>query len=283
MMEIPHSPPTPGWAFSIRDQIFDLSTPQLIGILNVTPDSFSDGGNYNNETAALKRVEHYLDQGVVLIDVGAESTRPGFEPISASEELTRLIPFIEAIRKRFPEAILSVDTYHLETMRTAVLAGADWINDIRALEHDEGALEAVARLNVPVILMHSKKEAEYSNVVSEVVTYLKKRKDEAIFAGIHSHKIVVDPGFGFGKLKNHNWSLLQNLSQLSVLQAPILVGLSRKSMFAHLVEGPAERRAQVGSAAAFYAALQGAHFIRTHDVSVVKSFLLLWSDLMAVF
>jgi len=242
-----------------------------MGILNVTPDSFSDGGQFDNLNIALRQAATMLDGGAAIIDIGGESTRPGANSVSLQEELDRIIPVIEAV-KSITEVPVSVDTSKAEVMREAVAAGAGMINDINALR-GEGALQAAADLNVPVCLMHMQgkprtmqQSPHYDDVVAEVAAFLDERIAACIEAGIPEDLIVVDPGFGFGKTHQHNVELLANLRQLHVRNRPVLVGVSRKSTLGDLTQREVHQRLPASIAAAAVAVMNGADIIRAHDV-----------------
>jgi dihydropteroate synthase len=251
-----------------------LSTDRssVMGILNITPDSFSDGGDFLNFDKAIAHAEAMATDGADIIDIGGESTRPGAENVSLQEELDRVIPVIERISTQLDVAV-SVDTSKPEVMRAAVAAGAILVNDVFALRH-EGALEAVAELNVAVCLMHmqgeprSMQEApEYRELPREVVDFLAARIAACTTAGIAIDNIIVDPGFGFGKNDEHNLQILANLEQLQELQRPLLVGLSRKRTLGNLTGKAADQRVFAGVAAAVIAVRGGANIVRTHDVA----------------
>jgi dihydropteroate synthase len=243
-----------------------------MGILNLTPDSFSDGGCYLDPEQALRHALQMAKQGAAVIDVGGESTRPGAQPVSMDEELDRVIPIIERLAQTLPVPI-SVDTSKPRVMREAVNAGAGIINDIMALQ-EPGALEAVAEAAVPVCLMHMQGKPRtmqyapsYGNVVDEVKGFLRQRLDAGEAAGIPRHHMIVDPGFGFGKTLKHNLSLLKNLRALRELGAPVLVGISRKSMIGAMMGDLPVNERLIGSiAAAVVAGMEGAAIIRVHDV-----------------
>jgi dihydropteroate synthase len=253
-------------------RILDLSTPQVMGILNVTPDSFSDGGRFVAVDDALRQAVRMAEEGAAIIDVGGESTRPGAQPVSAQQEIDRVIPVIEAMRREINLPI-SIDTRKHAVMRAAVNAGAGMINDVDALRAD-GALQTAAALKVPVCLMHMRGEPQtmqqqpvYVDVVSEVKSFLAGRAAVAIEAGIGRDRIVLDPGFGFGKTLDHNLQLLRDLQQFATMGFPLLVGVSRKSMIGALLGGvPPHERVHGGVAIAVLALQAGARLIRTHDV-----------------
>jgi dihydropteroate synthase len=250
----------------------DLTRPRVMGILNVTPDSFSDGGRFASREAALSRARAMAAEGADLIDVGGESTRPGARSVSVQEELDRVIPVIEALAGDLPVPV-SVDTSKPEVMRAAVAAGAGLINDVAALRRP-GALAAAAALGVPVCLMHMQgepgtmqRDPAYDDVVGEVAAFLAARVAACEGAGIGRGRLLVDPGFGFGKTLAHNLALLRGLPRLAALGLPVLAGLSRKSMIGALLGGvPVEGRLHGSVAAAVLAVERGAAVVRVHDV-----------------
>lgn len=243
-----------------------------MGILNVTPDSFSDGGLFQQREAALRQVEQMLVEGADIIDVGGESTRPGAQPVSVQAELDRVVPVIAAIRERF-EVVVSVDTSKPEVMLAAVGAGADMVNDVRALQ-EPGALEACSRLRVPVCLMHMQgqprtmqQSPHYHDVVQDISRFFVERIAACGQVGIARERLILDPGFGFGKNLQHNVALLSRLDEFSSLGLPILAGISRKSMIGALLGNrPVDGRLYGSVAAAVIAAMKGASILRVHDV-----------------
>ena len=254
------------------DQVLELSVPVVMGVLNVTPDSFSDGGRFLSADAAVEQGLRMAAEGAALIDVGGESTRPGAEAVSVEEELRRVIPVIERLRAA-THAVISIDTSKPEVMQAAAAAGAGLVNDVRALREPR-ALAAAAASGCAVCLMHMQGEPRtmqlaphYTDVVREVRAFLAGRAAACRGAGFSADRLAVDPGFGFGKTVEHNLTLLRNLSELAADGLPVLVGLSRKSMLGTLTgRAPEERRA--GSVAlAVIAALNGARIIRAHDVA----------------
>jgi dihydropteroate synthase len=250
----------------------DLTRPRVMGILNVTPDSFSDGGLFASVDTALRRARAMAAEGADLIDVGGESTRPASVPVSLQEELDRVIPVIEALARELAVP-LSVDTSKPEVMHAAVAAGAGLINDVAALRRP-GALAAAASLGVPVCLMHMQgepgtmqRDPTYDDVVSEVAAFLAARVAACEAAGIERGRLLVDPGFGFGKTLAHNLALLRGLPRLAALGLPVLAGLSRKSMIGALLgDVPVEERLHGSVAAAVLAVERGAAIVRVHDV-----------------
>lgn len=263
-------------------RVLDLSVPAVMGILNVTPDSFSDGGRYITLDAALRQAEDMLAAGARLIDVGAESTRPGAAPVGEQEELDRLLPVVEAIARRL-DVVISIDTSTPAAMRESARLGAGLINDVRALRRP-GALAAAAATELPVCLMHMRGEPgtmqlapDYDDVVSGVTDFLRARAQACVEAGIAGERILFDPGFGFGKTLTHNLQLLKHLEQLQELGRPLLVGLSRKSMLGAVLGGAAvDERLHAGLAAAVLAVERGARIVRSHDVGATVGALALW-------
>ncbi|UNH23961.1 dihydropteroate synthase [Moellerella wisconsensis] len=256
---------------SARNSILDLTTPQVMGILNITPDSFSDGGSHNRYQDALVHAERMMTEGASIIDIGGESTRPGAAEVSVQQELDRIIPVVEGIASRF-DVWISVDTSKPEVMLEAAKAGMHIINDIRSL-HEEGALAAAAKLQLPVCLMHMKGQPrtmqdapDYDNVVQEVKQYLADEIERCVKAGIKKNNIILDPGFGFGKNLTHNYQLLANLMEFHDFGLPVLAGMSRKSMIGQLLNVPPKERLEGSLACAVIAAMQGAQILRVHDV-----------------
>jgi dihydropteroate synthase len=249
----------------------DLSRPCVMGILNVTPDSFSDGGAFFSADAALEQARQMVREGAAMIDVGGESTRPGAESVSAAEETARVVPIIRTLAAELPVPI-SVDTSKPEVMRAAVAAGAGLINDVMALQ-DPGALEAARETAVPVCLMHMRGEPRtmqrnpvYGDVVAEVLGFLLRRVEACIDAGIPRSRLLIDPGFGFGKTLEHNLQLLRELERFLEPGLPLLVGISRKSMIGTLLDQPVDQRLYGSLAAAVLAVQAGAAIVRVHDV-----------------
>jgi dihydropteroate synthase len=264
------SAPTP--ILRCAGQSLDLSRPQVMGVLNVTPDSFSDGGRYASLEAAVAHGVRLAAEGAALIDVGGESTRPGAEPVSVAEELARVVPVIQRLRAA-TAAIVSVDTSKPEVMREAARAGAGLINDVRALR-EPGALEAARDSGCAVCLMHMQGQPRtmqhapsYGDVVAEVRAFLAERLAAARAAGLAADQIVVDPGFGFGKSMAHNLTLLHRLREIASLEVPVLVGLSRKSLIGTLTGRTGSGRIHGSIALAALAVAAGARIVRAHDVA----------------
>ncbi|MCG8052620.1 MAG: dihydropteroate synthase [Candidatus Thiodiazotropha endolucinida] len=266
----------------------DLSQPRVMGILNLTPDSFSDGGRFTARDAAIRHALQMIKEGAAMVDIGGESTRPGAQPVTAQQEMDRVIPLIEALAGEI-EVPISVDTSKAEVMREAVSAGAGMINDVMALR-DSGALQAAAEAAVPVCLMHMQGEPRtmqcnphYDDVVEDVKTFLQQRLDACLASGIPQDRLIVDPGFGFGKTLSHNLALLDNLQDLEQLGVPVLVGISRKSMIGALLGDRAVEERLYGSlAAAVMAAMKGSAILRVHDVRATADALKIVSAVQAV-
>lgn len=249
----------------------ELPDVSIMGVLNVTPDSFSDGGRYNSVDAALRQAEKMLEEGASIIDVGGESTRPGSQAVADRDELERVVPIVTAIVERL-DAVVSVDTTKAIVMRAAVDAGASMINDVRALQ-DEGALEAVAAMDCAVCLMHMQgvprtmqENPEYDDVVGEVAGFLDERVAACTAAGIERQRICLDPGFGFGKSLEHNLTLLARLRELASSGLPLLAGISRKSMLGQVTGRAVDERMPGSIVAAAIAVQNGAAIVRVHDV-----------------
>jgi dihydropteroate synthase len=255
-----------------RDRVLDLESPVVMGVLNVTPNSFSDGGRFESHHAALEHARGMIEEGAAIIDVGGESTRPGADPAQIDQELARVIPVIEGLR-RDASLFISVDTSKAEVMRAAMAAGADIINDVRSLAQP-GALETAAASGAGICLMHMLGEPRtmqdaprYDDVVAEVNGFLAARVRACRDAGIDAARLAVDPGFGFGKRVADNLALLQQLASLQTLGVPIAVGLSRKSMLAKLTGRAVDQRVAGSVALAAIAVLNGARIVRAHDVA----------------
>lgn len=250
----------------------DLATPIVMGILNVTPDSFSDGGRFSSFNRAIEHAMTMIEAGADIIDVGGESTRPGAQAVSQDEEIRRVVPIVESLAA-LTHVPVSVDTSKAGVIRAAIRAGAAMINDVRALR-DEAALEAAAEGASAVCLMHMQGEPRtmqadpnYEDVVGEVRDFLQERVAACEAAGIARDRIVIDPGIGFGKRVEHNLQLLASLPELAELRLPILIGVSRKSMLGTLLDRPVEQRVAGGLAVATAAVLAGASILRVHDVA----------------
>ena len=254
-----------------RESILNLTFPQVMGILNVTPDSFSDGGRHNSLDLALRHADAMINAGATLLDIGGESTRPGAAEVSEDEELARVVPVVEAIARRF-DVWISVDTSKAIVIREAARAGMHLINDIRSLQEPD-ALQAAAETGLPVCLMHMQGQPKtmqhspkYEDVVAEVAEYFVEQIARCENAGIPKSKLLLDPGFGFGKNLNHNYQLLARLAEFHHFGLPLLVGMSRKSMVGQLLHVSPEQRVTGSVACAVIAAMQGAQIVRVHDV-----------------
>ena len=253
-----------------KGKALDLTTPQVMGIVNITPDSFSDGGKYHQLESALRHVESMIEAGTAIIDIGGESTRPGAVDVNVEKELARVIPVIEAIRQRF-DCWISIDTSKALVMTEAVNAGADLINDVRALQ-EVGALDAAAKANVPICLMHMQgqprtmqSDPHYVDLITDVNRFFNERIQACEQYGIARQQLILDPGFGFGKTMAHNYQLLAQLEQFHQFGLPLLAGMSRKSMISKLLNKPPMDCVAGSLACATIAAMKGAQIIRVHD------------------
>ena len=267
--------------------LFDFAKrkrPIVMGILNATPDSFSDGGKFRTPKDAIAQAELMIASGVDLIDIGGESTRPGAEPVALQEELDRVLPVIEALKDcGIP---LSIDTYKSETMRQALNAGVDCVNDIWALRQDDAVNSVLGSENCGIVLMHMQRDPltmqfnpDYKNVIVEVKQFLKDRVELLISKGISQDRIVIDPGFGFGKSLEHNINMLANFADFSSLGLPVLAGISRKSMLGKITGKDTNERVAASIAAAVMAADRGARIVRVHDVAETVDALKLWETI----
>lgn len=259
----------------------DLSAPQIMGILNFTPDSFSDSGRFFHLDKALFQTEKMLNEGAAIIDIGGESTRPMAEEVSEQEELQRVVPLVEAVRQRF-DCWISVDSSKALVMREAAKVGMDLVNDIRALQQPN-ALQAAAELGLPVCIMHMQGQPrtmqanpKYTDVVQDVLAFLRNRSAECIAAGVRKENLIWDVGFGFGKTVQHNYQLLQRLTTFCEDGYPLLVGLSRKSMIGAVLDKPVEERLIGSAVGALIAAQNGARILRVHDVAATADALKVW-------
>ena len=260
---------------------FDLSRPLVMGVVNVTPDSFFDGGQYLRRDAALAHAQQLIAEGADILDVGGESTRPGASPVGIQEELDRILPIVEELRDA--PVPVSIDTFKPEVMKAAISAGAQMVNDINALQ-DTAAMNALAASQAAVCLMHKQgnpqtmqQQPHYENVVAEVSAFLLDRIAASQAAGIQRDRIVIDPGFGFGKTLAHNLDLLRELDKLAELGVPMLAGLSRKSMLGALTGQDVAHRLPASIAAALIAVQHGANIVRVHDVRATVDALKIWS------
>lgn len=274
----------PQASINCRGQLIDLSSPKIMGILNVTPDSFYDGGQFNAVDAALAQTEKMLEAGAIFIDVGGMSSRPGAELISQEEELARIRPVVEAIRKRFPDCLLSIDTVYGKTIRELSGFGLDLINDISAGSIDSDIQTAAADLGIPYILMHMagkpenmQRKADYEDVVEEILDFFIEQVGLLRAKGCKD--IILDPGFGFGKKLEHNYQLLNNLHVFKVLGLPIMTGLSRKSMVWKLLGTSPEEALNGSSVLHFIALQQGSRLLRVHDVAPAMEVIKIWQQI----
>lgn len=267
--------------------VLDLRQPIIMGILNVTPDSFYDGGRYWDADAAVRQAIEMMAQGATIIDVGGASSRPGAPLVETEEEIRRVVPVIAAIKHRYPDAIVSIDTWRGAVAKAAVQAGASIINDISAGNMDPDMFPTVAELNVPYILMHIKgtpenmqQNPDYQDITTEVLDFLIQKTAELRALGVKD--IIIDPGFGFGKTVRHNYTLLNRLQEIkSVLQLPLLVGVSRKSMIYRLLDISPENALNGATALHVIALQQGANILRVHDVKEALEVLKLMQEVNA--
>ena len=264
-----------------NNKTLDLSTPKIMGILNFTPDSFSDSGKFFQLDKALFQVETMLKQGASIIDIGGESTRPMAEEVTLEEELERVVPLVEAVRKRF-DCWISVDSSKAQVMQEAAKVGMDLINDIRALQEPD-ALQTAVRLALPVCIMHMQGQPQtmqlnphYDDVVADVLKFMQQRTEQCLASGIKKENLIWDPGFGFGKSVQHNYCLLQQFAVFCEQGFPVLAGISRKSMIGAVLDKPVEQRTVGSVAAALIAAMKGASILRVHDVAETADALKIW-------
>ena len=264
---------------------FDLSRPRVMGVLNVTPDSFSDGGRFLSPDDALRQAERMLAEGADILDVGGESTRPGAQAVSLDEEMSRVLPVVERIAAEL-DVVVSVDTSKPALMQAAIASGAGMINDVNALRAP-GAVTALADADVPVCLMHMQGEPrtmqaapQYEDVVADIIEYLSERVADCEAGGIERARLLLDPGFGFGKTLRHNLLLLRDLEAFRALHLPILVGLSRKSMLGAITGRAVDERMPAGVTAAVLAVERGARIVRVHDVAETVDALKVWQAVM---
>lgn len=247
-----------------RDFILEKG-PYIMGILNVTPDSFSDGGNYTNIEQALKYTKQMIDEGADIIDVGGESTRPGYTQISVQEEIERTCFVIEAIKENF-DIPISLDTYKSEVAKAGILAGADMINDIWGLKWDENMATVIAKAGVSCCVMHNRPDTSYNNFLSDIIDDLRTSIDIAVGQGIKKDKIIIDPGIGFAKDTKQNLILMNNLEKLNALDCPVLLATSRKSMIGNTLNLPVEEREEGTLATSVLGLIKGCTFFRVHNV-----------------
>ncbi len=264
-----------------RGKLIDLSLPIVMGILNITPDSFHDGGRFLNIDIALAQAEKMLHDGAKIIDIGGMSSRPGANVISPAEEISRVLPVVLAVVKHFPEAIISVDTLHAEVARETLEAGAHIINDISAGLYDSNMPDTVARYAAPYIIMHMpglpdtmQQQATYADIVTELYNFFEKRIKACTLAGITD--IIIDPGYGFGKTTEHNYTLLRNQVYFTNLRLPILSGVSRKSLICKVLHVNAAEALNGTTAVNMLALLNGAAILRVHDVKEAMQCIAIW-------
>ena len=259
-----------------------------MGVLNVTPDSFSDGGKFNRLDLALKHIDDMLENGADIIDIGGESTKPGSDPVSIDEELSRVIPIINEVKKTNSDILVSVDTYKSVVAREAINAGADIINDISGLAFDEDMAPLLAKNDIPVIMMHiqgkpktMQKNISYDDLIDDIKQYFKVRSEYAIKSGIKKNNIILDPGIGFGKTFNHNFKLLKKLKTFKEMGYPILIGTSRKAFIGDVLNLPPDKRLEGTIATVVAGILNGANIVRVHDVKENKKAITVTEKILA--
>lgn len=274
----------------IRNTYFDWQDiPYIMGIINVTPDSFSDGGEVLTIEEAIKKAEEAIKAGAKILDIGGESTRPFAQPVSEDEEIKRVIPVIRAIRETFPDVIISVDTYKAKVAELALKAGADIINDISGGQFEPTILDVAKEFQCPLVLMHIKGTPQtmqinpsYEDLLGEIKTYFRQRINLFLERGISKEKIILDPGLGFGKNFSHNIEILKKIDTFKEFNCPILLGPSRKSFIGEIIKKPPKERDAGTVGVSIYALLKGVHILRVHQVSMVvdalKTFKFLWKD-----
>ena len=263
---------------SFQDWCLNIKRETLVmGIVNVTPDSFSDGGRFFSPEVAISHASKLITQGADIIDIGGESTRPGAKLVSESEELKRVIPVIEKIRTDNPKILISIDTTKASVAKYAVEAGADIINDVSGLSFDNNMTGTVESLNVPIVIMHMKgnpqnmqSNPKYKDIINEILDFFKVKIKIAIQSGINRSMIILDPGIGFGKTVEHNFELLSRLNEFNVLELPIMIGPSRKSFIGITLGLPPEDRVEGTAAAVSAGVMNGANIVRVHDVKSMK-------------
>lgn len=267
-----------------KGQLIDISSPKIMGILNVTPDSFFDGGRYKNDTVILSQVEKMLNEGATFIDIGAYSSRPGADFVSETEELNRILPVVDLILKHFPETLLSIDTFRSKVAKTTIEAGAALINDISGGNLDTLMFETIGELQVPYIMMHMRgtpqtmqQHTNYEDLIKDIIFYFSECIAKA--KANHIHDIIIDPGFGFAKTLSQNFELLNQLELLNILELPMLVGVSRKSMIYKTLDCTAQDALNGTTSINTIALLKGANILRVHDVKEAKECITLFNQL----
>lgn len=250
----------------IGNKEYDLSKRTLVmGIINVTPDSFSDGGSYTNVEAAVKQAQKLASEGADILDIGGESTRPGYEPVSADDEIARVVPAIKAIRE-VVDLPISIDTYKAKTAEAAIKAGASIINDIWGAKYDPDMANVAASLGVPIILMHNRKEANYTDLLPDMIADLEESIHIALDAGVKRHDIWLDPGIGFVKSFDENMTAMRELEKISAMGYPVLLGTSRKRFIGTVLDLPADQRDEGTAATTAFGITKGIHMVRVHEV-----------------
>lgn len=274
--------------FSVRDKTLDLTSPRIMGVLNATPDSFSDGGEFNELETALRRIELMISQGASIIDIGGESTRPGSEPVSENEELDRVLPILEKAVPEFPDTFFSIDTTKYRVAEEALKLGTHFVNDISGLKKEPRFVDLCVQQQVGYIMMHSQgnpktmqRDPSYDDVIRDIYEFFEKQLRRVKEKGLDS--VIIDPGIGFGKTQDHNLKLLANLAEFKKLGHPVMVGASRKSMIGSLLgDRPVDDRVTGTVAVHYHAMMQGANLIRVHDVKEANDSLQIFKALSSV-
>ena len=273
---------------SFRKWLSNPTSVLTMGVLNATPDSFSDGGKFNRLDLAVKHIDNMLENGADIIDVGGESTKPGSDPISIDEELNRVIPIINEVKKTSNDILISVDTYKSVVAKEAIEAGADIINDISGLTYDKDMASLLAKNDIPIIIMHiqgkpktMQQNISYNDLINDIKQYFERRCDYAIRSGIKKNNIILDPGIGFGKTFNHNFKLLKNLTTFKDMAYPILIGPSRKAFIGDALNLPTDERVEGTIATVVVGILNGANIVRVHDVKENKRAVIITESILA--
>ena len=273
---------------SFRKWLSNPSSVLTMGVLNATPDSFSDGGKFNRLDLAIKHIDSMLENGADIIDVGGESTRPGSDPVSIDEELNRVIPIVNEVKKTSNDILISVDTYKSVVAEEAIKAGADIINDISGLAFDKGMAPLLAKNDIPVIIMHiqgkpktMQQNISYNDLINDIKQYFKKRCDYAMKSGIKKSNIILDPGIGFGKTFNHNFKILKDLKILKDMTYPLLIGPSRKAFIGDALNLPPDERVEGTIATVVAGILNGANIVRVHDIKENKRAITVTENILA--
>ncbi len=269
----------------LRDKVLDLSTPQIMAVLNATPDSFSDGGQFNSVDVAVNRIEQMVEQGAAIIDIGGESTRPGSEPVSEQQELDRVLPILEKAVLRYSDTLFSIDTTRFKVAKKALELGVHWVNDVSGLQREPRFAELCADYNTGYILMHSlwppktmQDDPQYDDIIAEIKAFFERQLEKIAKTGLKT--VILDPGIGFGKIYRHNLSILNNIESFLELGYPVMIGASRKATIGKILnDRPVDDRVTGTVAAHYHALQQGANLIRVHDVKEANDSILVYNAL----